>query len=76
MVIGEKAQAAKEKLIQAQLGNKIQGMFAGIKAKAANVTANQAASSAPAGEADGEASKEEVKEGEEKPALWDFKVNK
>ena len=50
-------------------------MFAGIKAKAANVTANQAASSAPAGEADGEP-KEEVKEGEEKPALWDFKVNK
>ena len=50
-------------------------MFAGIKAKAANVGANPAASSAPAGEADGEASKEEVKEGEEKPALWEFKVN-
>ena len=65
MVIGEKAQIAKEKLVQAQLGNKLQGMFAGIKARAGNTTA---ASSAPTGEA-AEAAKEEVKEGEEKPAL-------
>ena len=52
----------KAKLIEKQMGNKIQGMFANIKAKAQAATAS---SDAPK-----EEEKKEAAEGEEVPKIW------